>query len=375
MKHVSFNRPKFGHLTKMAVAASALMLQSSLAIAQEAQFAPLAEQFGPLNAQTGDRHTPQRVLPIPQTASEAAQALIAAPYSPYWNLAPTSDEEWIATVAASSEYGVQEATALREAHGITIEDATLGGVPVFILRPETVPEAHQNQVLINLHGGGYVFGPGRSGTSEATVMADIGGYEVIAVDYRMPPEAPFPAAVEDALAVYRDVLETHDPANVGIFGTSAGGGLTLSLVHKIKSEGLPVPGAIAPISPWSDLTETGDSYRTNEWIDNVLVSYDGYLGRAAALYADGHDLSDPLLSPINGDFDGFPPTTLTAGTRDLFLSNTARVHRGLRQEGIAAELHIFEGLSHAQHIFDWSMPETRELYREITAFFDVHLSD
>lgn len=249
----------------------------------------------------------------------------------------------------------------------------MGGVPVFVLRPDTVPEAHQNQVLINFHGGGYVFGPGRSGTSEATVMADLGGYEVIAVDYRMPPEAPFPAAVEDALAVYRAVLETHDPANVGIFGTSAGGGLTLALVHKMKSEGLPVPGAIAPISPWSDLTETGDSYRTNEWIDNVLVSHSGYLGRAAALYADGHDLGDPLLSPINGDLDGFPPTTLSAGTRDLFLSNSVRVHRGLRREGIVAELHIFEGLSHAQHIFDWSMPETRELYREITAFFDVHL--
>ena len=134
-----------------------------------------------------------------------------------------------------------------------------------------------------------------------------------------------------------------------------------------------MPGAIAPNSPWADLTKTGDSYQTNEWVDNVLVSYDGYLGRAARLYAGAHDMADPLLSPINGTFEDFPPTTLTAGTRDLFLSNTARVHRALRRAGVEADLNVYEGFSHAQQIFDWTMPETREIYAEITAFLDANL--
>lgn len=375
MKHELFSVQKSASIARVGIAALALACMTNVALAQETDFATLAEQVGPMNAEGGDRNTPQRVLSIPETASAPAQELIAAPYSLFWNLAPVSDEEWVATVAAVSDFGNQEATALREAHEVSIEDAAMGGVPVFILRPETIPEGHQNQVLINFHGGGYVFGPGRSGTSEATVMADLGGYTVIAVDYRMPPAAPFPAAVDDAVAVYRAVLETYDPAQVGVFGTSAGAGLALAMVHQLKTEGLPLPGALAPISPWSDLTSTGDSYQTNEWTDNVLVSYDGYLGRAAALYADGYDLSDPLLSPVNGDFADFPPTTLFAGTRDLFLSNTVRVHRNLRQEDVVAELHVFEGLSHAQHIFDWAMPETLEIYQEITGFFDTHLGN
>ncbi len=98
-----------------------------------------------------------------------------------------------------------------------------------------------------------------------------------------------------------------NPRNMAIFGTSTGGAMTLAMVLRAKTEHLPLPAAIAPGTPWSDLTKTGDSYMTNEWIDNVLVTWDGWLGRAAVLYANGHDMKDPQLSPIYGDFTGFPP--------------------------------------------------------------------
>jgi len=111
-----------------------------------------------------------------------------------------------------------------------------------------------------------------------------------------------------------------------------------------------------------------------EWLDNVLVSYSGYLSHAAALYANGHDMKDPQLSPIYGDFHGFPPTILTTGTRDLFLSNTVRTHRKLREAGVRAELQVFEGLSHAQYLFDPTAPETKEAFGEIAAFFDQYLA-
>jgi acetyl esterase/lipase len=112
----------------------------------------------------------------------------------------------------------------------------------------------------------------------------------------------------------------------------------------------------------------GREPRANEKVDNILVSNDGWLGDAAKLYANGHDLKDPQLSPVYGDLSGFPPTILTSGTRDLFLSNTVRVHRKLRQAGVVADLHVFEGQSHAQYAGDPDAPETKEHFGELTAY-------
>jgi len=160
---------------------------------------------------------------------------------------------------------------------------------------------------------------------------------------------------------------------MAVFGSSAGGGLTLALVQRAKQEGLPLPAAIAPGTPWSDMTGDGDSYAANAFVDNVLVSNRGWIGAAARLYAGAHDLREPLLSPIYGDFHGFPPAILTSGTRDLFLSNTVRAHRKLRQAGVEAALQVFEGESHAQYLADPYAPEAREAFGEIARFFDAHL--
>jgi acetyl esterase/lipase len=162
--------------------------------------------------------------------------------------------------------------------------------------------------------------------------------------------------------------------HVAIFGASAGGALTLAIVLRAKQEGIPVPAAIAPGTPMSDVTGVGDTFYTNELVDNVLVSRDGICQAAAQYYAAGHDMKDPLISPVYGDMAGFPPTILTSGTRDLLLSNTARVHRKLRQAGAEAYLQIFEGQSHAQYQFDDSAPETKEAFAEISDFFDKHMA-
>ena len=123
----------------------------------------------------------------------------------------------------------------------------------------------------------------------------------------------------------------------------------------------------------SDVTKTGDSFYTNELVDNVLVSRDGFCDAATVVYAHGHDLKDPMLSPVYGDMHGFPPAILSTGTRDLLLSNTVRVHRKLREAGVEAELEVYEGQSHAQYSRDDRLPETREAFGEITAFFEKHL--
>lgn len=151
----------------------------------------------------------------------------------------------------------------------------MAGVPVFILEPKEMPPGNRNRVLMNLHGGGYVYGPGEVGTGEAAAMAGYGHFKVIEADYRMPPAAPYPAAMDDAMAVYKALLTTGDPARIAVFGTSTGGGMTLAMMLRAKAESVPLPAAIAPGTPWADLTDIGDSYKTNEWLDNILVSHDG----------------------------------------------------------------------------------------------------
>jgi acetyl esterase/lipase len=338
-------------------------------------FAALEAPQNAANAQPGPRTVPGRVIPVPDDVSPQLQKFIAAPYrGPAWDLNPQSAEEWKAMVAKLAAPAAAAQPALRERLGVTMQQTVLNGVTAYIIQPKVIPPANRNRLLIHVHGGGYVYNPGEAGTQEATLMAAFGGFKVISFDYRMPPDFPYPAAMDDAMAVYRAALKMQNPRRMAIFGTSTGGGMTLAMILRARAEHLPLPAAIAPGTPWADLTETGDSYKTNEWLDNILVSYSGYLVHAALLYANGHDLKDPQLSPIYGDFHGFPPTILTTGTRDLFLSNTVRTHRKLREAGVDAYLQVFEGLSHAQYTFDADVPETKEVFTEIAGFLDRHLA-
>ncbi len=354
-----------------SVAISPLSILRALGFAVTA----LAITMPNAGAQTpAERDVPARRIPVPGTVSPQIQKLIAAPLNPTWNVIPDSAEGWKAQVEAGAAAIVKTLPALREALHVKVEPRVIDGVKTFMVTPETIPPANRNRLLVNVHGGCFVSFPGESGTVEAIMMAGFGGFRVVAVDYRMPPtDAPYPAALDDAMTVWKAAVKMADPRNMAIFGTSAGGGLTLSMVLRAKQENLPLPAAIAPGTPMSDLTGAGDSFQTNAMIDNVLVAYGASCDKRAALYANGHDLKDPLLSPVYGDMHGFPPTILTTGTRDILLSNTVRVHRKLREAGVDAVLEVFEGQSHAQYMRDISAPETAQAFGEITRFFDSHL--
>jgi acetyl esterase/lipase len=330
--------------------------------------------IGTAHALDGARQVPAREIPVPPTASSELQALIAPPANPSWNTHPKSAEEWKAFVRQRAELALKGLPALKEKMAVTVEPGTIAGVAVFTVTPREIAEANRNRLLVHVHGGGYVLSPGEAGLPEALLMAGRGHIKVISVDYRMPPDFPYPAAMDDAMAVYKEVVKTTDPRRIGVLGTSTGGGMTLAMVLRAKAEGLPLPAAIAPGTPWSDMTKTGDTYFTNDGVDNVLVSNEGWLGEAAKLYANGHDLKDPMLSPVYGDVHGFPPTILTSGTRDLFLSNTVRMHLKLRGAGVPAELLVFEGMSHAQYLFAADSPESKQHFAELTAFFDKYLA-
>jgi epsilon-lactone hydrolase len=321
----------------------------------------------------GPREVPARTLPVPEHVSPQMRAVIGRSPNPNFIVTPQTTAEWKARVDEAARGVVAALPRLRESLGVTVEPSSIGAVKAYAVTPKSVPDANRDRVLLHLHGGVRVLNPGEAGTREAIMMAGFAGFKVISVDYRMPPDHPFPAALDDAVAVYRELLKTNPPENIGIFGTSAGGSLTLTTLLRAKMEGLPMPGAIAPGTPTVDLTKTGDTLFTNEMVDNVLQTQDGFIRATAFLYANGRDLKDPLLSPIYGDVNGFPPAILTSGTRDLYLSNTVRMHRKLRAAGVEAVLQVWEGQSHTQYNADPAAPETKEYHDEVARFFSLHL--
>jgi len=345
---------------RLILFAAALLAAPVLSSAQSAALKPL--------------NVPAKTLPVPYAdISPQMQKIIAAPLNPNWN------DQWQTGAQARAFANTQAAGIVKTIPGmlarlhVTVQPTIIGGVKAYIVTPDSIPPENQGKLLIHVHGGCYVLFPGEAGVTEAIMMAGFGHYKVISVDYRMPPEAYFPTALDDAVTVYRQELKTTPAKDIAFFGTSAGGALTLEMVLRARQEGLPMPGAIAPGTPMSDVTLTGDSFYTNEKVDNVLVSRNGFCQAATVIYAHGHNLADPLLSPVYGDMHGFPPAILTTGTRDLLLSNTVRVDRKMLRSGDIAELEVFEGESHAQYQFDDTVPETREAFTEIGTFFGKYL--
>ncbi len=327
-----------------------------------------------LNAERGPRHTPERFVPVPSEVSPELAALIAsAPRDGVWNADPPNAQAWREHVARLATLSLPGLAAMKQSLAVSITKGIIGGVPVFLCEPREIKPARVDKTLLHFHGGGFVLNPGEAGTLEAVLMAAYSGYRVVSVDYRMPPDHPYPAALDDALAVYRGLLLTRPAESIAVFGTSSGANLAISLLQRAQKDRLPMAAAIAPLSPWIDLTEVGDTYRTLEGVDNVLVSYRGYASRAATLYAGSLDLKDARVSPYYGSFSGLPPAILTSGTRDVLLSATVLTYWKFRNENIETSLQIAEGLSHAQYLFAPQAPETKLLFAEIGRFFDRHL--
>jgi epsilon-lactone hydrolase len=261
--------------------------------------------------------------------------------------------------------------ALLERFPAKVQRQSMGGVAVQIVTPPVIPPENQDRVVMHLHGGSYTSGGGASGLIEPILLAHYLRMRIISVDYRMPPEHPFPAALDDAVAVWKQILHSKHASSAAIGGSSAGGGLTLATVMKLRELRVPLPAAIFAGTPWADLANMGDTMMLSVCGRPAGASR---LSASGRLYAGTASLRDPLLSPVNGDFERFPPAILISGTRDRMLSDTVRVHRKLRLAGIEAELHVFEAMAHADYMLVPQSPESAEAFAEIARFFKQHLA-
>jgi acetyl esterase/lipase len=307
-----------------------------------------------------------RVVPMPSTVSPEAQQWLKE----IEHEGPQS-KDLAGMRAGADEWRKKDSAEARKLYPVNIEQTSIAAVRTDIITPLAMPEANKTRVLINLHGGGFILDSGS--LIEGIPIAYLTRTKVVSVYYRLAPENPFPAAVDDVVAIYKELLKSYQPRSIGIFGTSAGAILTGEVAVKLKQSGLPLPGALGMFSTLADFSQPSDSQQ--------LFALDGFPGTIAPQssdrphdenYVGKTDPKDPVLSPLFADLHGLPPSLLVTSTRDLLLSNTSIFHRALLRAGVDAQLVVFEALPHA-FWYHFQLPETKEALQIMAKFFDDKL--
>jgi len=307
-----------------------------------------------------------RIVPVPQTISPEAQKSLArqaTPAAPHEAPPPEKPQPRQPRQMSSD--------ATRAAYPVNIEFSAIAGIPVSIVTPLVSPANKAKRALINLHGGGFTSDSGS--LTESIPIANLTQTKVVSVLYRLAPEHPFPAPVEDVIAVYKELLKTYEPQNIAIYGSSAGAVLTPEVAVKMKQLGLPLPGALGIFSGAGDFSQIGDSqsvYGVHGLSGHTDTRPKGV--QWLAVYVGSADPKDPVLSPFFADLRGMPPTLFMTSTRDMLLSDTTILHRAFLRARVDARLVVFEGLNHC-FWYDPDLPESREADGIIADFFDTHL--
>ncbi|HEV3113821.1 MAG TPA: alpha/beta hydrolase [Candidatus Binataceae bacterium] len=318
----------------------------------------------------GTVHLGPRVIPVPKTLNTEARQYLATP--PWGDGAvPPSQPMWELRTQVDSMLKMLSGMA-RSAYPVQIDEQIIDGVRTDLVSPVTLGEGKQERVLINLHGGAFVLGSGS--LVEAIPIANLTQTCVVSVDYRLAPEHPFPAAIDDIVTVYRELLKTYQPNNIGLFGSSAGAVLTGETAVRLRQLDLPLPAALGVFSGSGDMSDFGDSaaiYTLSGFWGELIRPLDDP-GSEIKSYIGGHDSKDPVILPVYADLSGFPPTLLITSTRDALLSGTSSFHRALRRAGVEADLFVFEAMPHC-HWYAIHLPEAKEALQIMADFFDTRL--
>jgi monoterpene epsilon-lactone hydrolase len=303
-------------------------------------------------------HIPEQLIPAPASISPQGQAWLTA-------AAQRRNSGGGNDVQAGADAALLFLRPMAAGFQGSMETIDLSsGAKLYRATPDGRSGRLAEVAYFDVHGGGFVAGGGEMCQLIAKLRAMDYGAEVYAVDYRLAPQHPFPAALDDCIEAYRKILEQRAASTLVAGGASAGGNLAAALMLRARAEGLGLPLALLLQTPALDMTYAGDSHRTNLYLDvNIGGALDG-----PDSYAADNDPSNPYLSPLFGDFSkGWSPTLLTTGTRDLLLSDTVRMHRALRKAGIQAELHVSEASPHGGFM-GANAPEDAEIMAECRRF-------
>jgi len=257
-----------------------------------------------------------------------------------------------------------------EVEGTTYETALLGGVPGEWARP---PGSAERSLLVYLHGGGYTIGSVATHRRLATHLAAASGRTGYLVEYRLAPENPFPAGLDDAVAAFRGLVAAgFEPSEIVLAGDSAGGGLSLATALRLRDEGSPMPGALVLLSPWTDVALTGESIRTKRDLDLVIRLEEGEPGGADYLGGTGVPPTHPLVSPLYADLSGLPPMLVQVGSDEVLLDDSTRLAAKVEAAGGDVTLEVWPEMFHVFQMLAGNMPESDEAVGRIAAWLSSH---
>ncbi len=252
---------------------------------------------------------------------------------------------------------------------IDAKQTIVGNIVAEWLRPSSAPD---DRAILHLHGGAYTMGSCNTHRALAARIALASNTPVLLPEFRLAPEYPFPASLEDSMAVYRWLIDRGiSPQKIVITGDSSGGSLAIALTVLLRDEGVPLPAALACLSPWADLELTGESLTTRAKVDPICSLAESQFH--AARYLGEQDARAPLVSPIYADLHGLPPIFIQVGDREILLSDSIRLAERAREDGVFTELEVWEGMWHVWQLFAWYVPEGRRAIEKIGAFIHKQL--
>ena len=312
---------------------------------------------------------------IPDSISPEAQAFLRMLPDPHLQPAapnPSEIEQWKAVQNMMEARNLEMQKDLVDRLGPDITKRDLGGVPVLDIKPKNWRDS--GKVLVYTHGGAYTLQSAASTLGSSALMADATGLRVISIDYTLAPHAQWQEVTDQVVTVFTELGNQGYAMNdIAIYGDSAGGGLAAGSVLKMRDQGMGMPAAVVLWSPWSDITETGDTYFTMKHAEPAY-SYEGVLRPSADAYADPNDQKHPYVSPVYGDYTkGFPPTLIQGGTKEIFLSNFVRHYQALDAAGQTVKLDLYEGMIHVFMVAIPDSPESKLALSKVDAFLQEHL--